>query len=48
MSVTYNGTLIRNFVYNDTTVGTSTTLYTQSELDSIATAVSQKIGGGGQ
>ena len=42
MSVTYNGTLVRNFIYNDTTVGSSTTLYTQSELDSIATAVSSK------
>lgn len=42
MSVTYNGTLVRNFIYNDTNVGQSTTLYTQSELDSISSAVASK------
>lgn len=46
MSVQYNGTLINNIIVNDTEITTPKTYYTQSELDSIATAVSQKSGGG--
>ena len=46
MSVQYNGTLVDNIMVNDTIISTPRTYYTQAELDSIASAVSQKIGGG--
>ena len=42
MSVQYNGTLVDNIIINDTNISTPRTYYTQGELDSISSAVSNK------